>query len=260
MGYAKPEQLAALSVQAGEKKANQPLPAQILLGFAAGAFIAIGFLLAIKVSAGVPASWGGMNGVIGAAVFLLGLILCLGAGGELLTGNMMAVPLAWFAGKVSLRQWVSNWLAITIGNFAGALFVAYVFGHLVGLTEHGAALARMTDLSSGKLEESFFVALLSGIGCNWLVSLAVWMAYGAKDGAGFAIAIWFPTMAFVALGFQHVVANMFLIPATIFAGQADWLDWLSNFIPVYLGNAIGGCVFVGGLYALVYARTLKEKV
>lgn len=254
MGYTKPEQLADLAVETGVKKASLPLRAQALLGFAAGAFIGLGFLLAIKASAGVPESWGGMNGLIGAAVFPLGLILCLGAGGELLTGNMMAVPLACFAGKVTWRQWAANWGAITVSNMGGALFVAYVFGHLAGITEHGPSLARTVALASGKLEEPFGVALISGIGCNWLVSSAVWMANGAKDGAGFAVAVWFPTMAFVALGFQHVVANMFLIPAAIFAGQAEWLDWLRNFVPVYLGNAVGGSLFVGGLYALAYLR------
>ncbi|MFC4102265.1 formate/nitrite transporter family protein [Paenibacillus xanthanilyticus] len=254
MGYTKPEQLANLAVEMGVKKASLPLRAQAVLGFAAGAFIALGFLLAIKVSAGIPESWSGMNNFIGAAVFPLGLILCLGAGGELLTGNMMAVPLACFAGKLTWRKWAANWSVITVSNMAGALFVAYVFGHLAGLTEHGPALARMVALASGKLEESFLVAFISGIGCNWLVSLAVWMANGSKDGAGFAVAVWFPTMAFVALGFQHVVANMFLIPAAIFAGEAGWLDWLYNFVPVYLGNAVGGSLFVGGLYALAYIR------
>ncbi|MFB9324862.1 formate/nitrite transporter family protein [Paenibacillus aurantiacus] len=256
MGYTKPERLAELAILTGVKKAALPLRSQALLGFAAGAYIALGYALAIKASAAVPESWGGMNGLIGAAVFPLGLMLCLAAGGELLTGNMMAVPFAAYAGRVSWRGWMANWSVITVGNFAGALFVAYVFGHLGGLTEHGAALARTAVLAASKLEEPFGVAFLSGIGCNWLVSLAVWMAGGSKDGAGFAAAVWFPTMAFVALGFQHVVANMFLIPAAIFAGQADWLDWLRNFVPVYLGNAAGGAIFVGGLYGAVYLRRL----
>lgn len=254
MSYMNPSQIAEQSAAAGVKKATLPFRSQCMLGFAAGAFIALGFLLAIKVSAGVPAEWGGINNLIGAAVFPLGLILCLAAGGELLTGNMMAVPFAWFARKITLRQWAVNWTVITVSNLAGALFVAYVFGHLGGLTEHGEALVRTAALAASKLEEPFIVAFISGIGCNWLVSLAVWMAYGSKDGAGFAIAVWFPTMAFVALGFQHVVANMFLVPAAIFAGHATWAEFWANVVPVYLGNAVGGSLFVGGLYAVVYLK------
>lgn len=257
MSYTNPSQIAQLTVTAGVKKATLPIRSQALLGFAAGSFIAIGFLLAIKVSAGVPAAWGGINNLIGAAVFPLGLILCLAAGGELLTGNMMAVPFAWFARKINLRQWAANWTVITLSNMAGAIFVAYIFGHLAGLTEHGEALSRTVALASSKLEEPFIVAFISGIGCNWLVSLAVWMSYGSKDGAGFAVSVWFPTMAFVALGFQHVVANMFLMPAAIFAGEATWSAFWGNFVPVFLGNAVGGSLFVGGLYAAAYLKHTK---
>ncbi|AJY75382.1 formate/nitrite transporter family protein [Paenibacillus beijingensis] len=254
MGFAKPEQIAQLAVEAGVKKANMPLRSQIPLGFAAGAFIALGFLLAIRVSAALPAEWGGLNSLLGAAVFPLGLILCLAAGGELLTGNMMALPMACYAGKVSVRRWLANWAVITAGNFLGALYIAYLFGHLGGMTEHGPYLARTALLARSKLDEPLGIAFISGIGCNWLVSSAVWMAYGSKDGAGMIAAVWFPTMAFVALGFQHVVANMFLLPAAIMAGQATWLEYARNFVPVYLGNAAGGCLFVAGIYGTAYLK------
>ncbi|MEI7025029.1 formate/nitrite transporter family protein [Paenibacillus sp. y28] len=254
MGFAKPDQIALHTVQAGCRKAWLPLRTQLLLGFAAGVYISLGFLLAIRVSAGMPPSWEGFRFFIGAAVFPIGLILCLVAGGELLTGNMMAVPFAGFAGQVSGRQWAANWTAITLSNFAGAILVAYVFGHLGGMTEHGPYLAQTLALTHAKLEEPFLQAFISGIGCNLLVSLAVWMSYGAKDGAGQLLAIWFPTMAFVALGFQHIVANMFLIPAAIFAGHATWGQYAANFVPVFLGNGAGGVLFVAGLYHLAYMR------
>lgn len=258
MGFAKPDQIALRTVQAGVKKMSLPLSAQLPLGFAAGAFISLGFLLAIRVSAGLPPEWEGFRSLLGAAVFPLGLILCLVAGGELLTGNMMAVPFACMAGKAPLRRVAANWLVITLSNFAGAIFVAYTFGHLAGMTEHGPYLAQTVALTHAKLEEPFLTAMISGIGCNWLVSLAVWIAYGSDDGAGLVLGVWFPTMAFVALGFQHVVANMFLIPAAIFAGQATWGEYAANFVPVFLGNAIGGCLFVGGIYYLAYKWKLQE--
>ena len=169
--------------------------------------------------------------VLGSALFPLGLILTLLAGGELLTGNMMAVPAAWISGRLKWLDVARNWAVITLGNLLGALFIAYVFGHLAGLTEHSVYLAKLVKVAHTKIEEPFAAALLSGIGCNWLVGLAVWLSYGAQDGSGKVWGIWFPTMAFVAIGFQHVVANMFVIPAAIFAGQADWMDYLRNFVP-----------------------------
>ncbi|WP_346401018.1 formate/nitrite transporter family protein, partial [Listeria monocytogenes] len=76
------------------------------------------------------------------------------------------------------------------------------------------------------------------------VGIAVWLCYAAKDFSGKILGIWFPVMAFVAIGFQHVVANMFIIPAAIFAGYYSWADFIWNIIPVYLGNVVGGAVFV----------------
>jgi formate/nitrite transporter len=248
-----------ITIENGIKKANMPLLTQLALGFAAGAFISLGFLLSIKVSGGMPIEWGSFRSLIGASVFPLGLILCLIAGGELLTGNMMVVPMACYAGKVPYRKWATNWIAITASNFVGAIFVAYVFGHVAGMTEQGPYLVQMLSLVEAKLEEPFLIAFISGIGCNWLVALAVWMAYGAKDGTSLLLGIWFPTMAFVALGFQHVVANMFLIPAAIFAGHATWTDYAVNFVPVFLGNAVGGSVFVAMIYGIAY-KTIKSNV
>jgi formate/nitrite transporter len=258
MGFAKPEQIALFTVEAGIKKASLPLRTQMLLGFAAGAYISIGFLLAIRVSASLPAEWDGFSSFFGAAVFPLGLILCLIAGGELLTGNMMAVPFACLAGKVPYRLWLTNWTVITISNFMGALFVAYVFGHLGDMTEHTPYLEQTVAMALKKIDEPFLIAFISGIGCNWLVSLAVWLYYGSKDGAGAILGIWFPTMAFVTLGFQHVVANMFLLPAAIFAGHATWLEYVINFVPVFLGNAVGGSLFVAGIYRLAFPKVKTE--
>ncbi|MFD0698204.1 formate/nitrite transporter family protein [Paenibacillus sp. GCM10027628] len=259
MGFAKPEAIWERSVEAGEKKTKLAFRNQVTLGFLGGAYISLGFLLYIRVSASVPAAWSDAGGWIGAAFFPIGLILTLVAGGELLTGNMMAVPAAYLAGRIRLRQVVKNWMVITVSNFIGALFVAYAFGHLIGLTEHGIYLEKIIKIVHAKTDESFLTALLSGIGCNWLVALAVWLSYGAEDGAGKIWGIWFPTMAFVAIGFQHVVANMFVIPAAIFAGQSSWEAYLHNFIPVFIGNGIGGAVFVAGLYRRSLEIPVKEE-
>lgn len=252
MAYNTPQKVAEISIEAGKRKTNLPLSTLLILGFLAGAFIALGFLLDIRVIGSAPKEWGSFAGFVGAAVFPLGLILSIIAGGELLTGNMMVVTMAVLAKQASLGQLFRNWFWITISNFIGALFVAYFFAYSLELTTEGPFLAKMLSMVEGKLNDSFFQAFISGIGCNWLVALAVWLSYTSEDVAGKILGIWFPIMGFVAIGFQHVVANMFLIPAAIFAGHASWVDFLSNFIPVFLGNAVGGSIFVAFMYWRAY--------
>ncbi|OMP65747.1 formate/nitrite transporter family protein [Domibacillus epiphyticus] len=263
MGYHPPKKMANLAVEAGKTKAELPLQSMLLLGFLGGAFIAIGYLLAIRVTGNLPEDWGSFGTFLGAAVFPLGLILVVVAGAELLTGNMVAVTIACLAKKVRVHKLLANWFWITVSNFIGALFVAYVFGHLVGLTETDPYLTKTIATAEHKLEENFWQCFFSGIGCNWLVGLAVWLSYGSEDISGKILAIWFPIMGFVAIGFQHVIANMFIIPAAIFAGHGNWMDYFQNFIPVFLGNAVGGSLFVAMIYWIAYLKadspTLSNK-
>lgn len=255
MAFHSSERITQQIVEAGAKKAGLPIHKALILGFLGGAFISLGFLLDIRVIGNLPKEWGSFGSFLGAAVFPVGLMLIIIAGGELLTGNMLALPMAVFAKRATTAQLVRNWLLILISNFIGAIFVAYFFGHVVGLTETGPFLQKTAAIA--KIGETFIQALLSAIGCNWLVCLAVWMAFGAEDIGGKILAIWFPVMGFVAIGFQHVVANMFVIPAAIFAGQLGWADYFFNFVPVLIGNAIGGGVFVGLLYWIVYKDAVK---
>ncbi|CRK84975.1 formate/nitrite transporter family protein [Neobacillus massiliamazoniensis] len=263
MAYSKPDKIMEITVENGTKKTKYTPMQTMILGFEAGAFIALGYLLFIRVTAPLPANLQGLSSLIGASVFPIGLILTLLAGGELLTGNMMAVPIASLAKKVSTKQVMINWFLVTVSNFIGAIFVAYFFGHLIGLTETAPFLDKTVSIAQHKLEANFLQAFISGIGCNWLVASAVWLSYGAEDMAGKILGIWFPTMAFVAIGFQHVVANMFVIPAAIFAGHFTWMEYLHNFVPVFLGNAVGGVVFIAMAYFHAYKKKdshLKEVV
>lgn len=254
MAFHTPEEVAKIALDAGVKKANLSLSNTLVLGFLAGAYIAFGFLLDIRVTGNLPENiWGSLSSLIGASVFPVGLIFVLIAGGELLTGNMMAVASARFGGKITTMQIVKNWVFITISNFIGAVFVAYFFGHYLGLME-GDFLEKTASVAGAKINDSFWQAFVSGIGANWLVCLAVWLNFAAKDVAGKILGIWFPIMTFVALGFQHVVANMFVIPAAIMGGHYTWGDYFANFVPVWLGNAIGGAIFVGLLYWVSYSR------
>lgn len=257
MAYNKPDQIAQVTVETGVKKAHNPLLTVLVLGFLGGAFISIGFLLDIRVISNAPAEWGSIVNFIGAAVFPIGLILVLLAGGELLTGNMMAVPLARMAKRITTWDVCKNLVLVTLSNFVGALFIAYFFGHVVGLTSSGPYLDKLVYMAGHKLEDSFLQAFVSGIGCNWLVALAVWLSYGADNMSGKILGIWFPTMAFVAIGFQHVVANMFLIPAAIFEGYYSWGEYFTNFVPVWLGNLVGGALFVAFAYWIAYLRGNK---
>lgn len=260
MASYKPEEIANITVGNGVKKANYVPLKTLILGFQAGAFIALGYLLYIRITAPLTGELAGIASLLGAAVFPIGLILTLIAGGELLTGNMMAVPMARLEKKINTKQLVVNWTLVTISNFVGAIFVAYFFGHVVGLTETGIFLEKTVLVAEGKLNDTFLQAFISGIGCNWLVALAVWLSYGTDNVSGKILGIWFPTMTFVAIGFQHVVANMFVIPAAIFAGHFTWIDYLSNFVPVFLGNAVGGSVFVAMLYWIAYNRKEEQQL
>jgi formate transporter len=258
MAFLTPQQIAAKAVETGTKKSSMSVSNLLVLGFLAGAFIALGFLLDIRTIGNLPKAWGSFGSFLGGAVFPLGLVLVVIAGGELLTGNMMTLPIALLSKQITVGKIIRNWFWILISNFVGAVFVAYFFGHVVGLTEAGPFLAKTVSIAQAKLHDSFLQAFVSAVGCNWLVALAVWLAYGAEDLGGKMLGIWFPIMAFVTIGFQHVVANMFVIPAAIFAGKATWAEYFTNFVPVFLGNIVGGAIFVAGIYWFAFLR--QEKV
>jgi formate transporter len=259
MAFHSSQRIAELAVDAGAKKASMRADHALLLGFLGGSFIAFGFLLDIRVISSLPEEWGSFSSLLGGAVFPVGLMLIIIAGGELLTGNMMALPIAVLAKRATLRQLGRNWLLVMISNFIGAIFVAYLFGHILGLTETGPFLTKTVAIAEAKIDETFIQSVISAVGCNWLVCLGVWLAYGADDIGGKILAIWFPIMGFVAIGFQHVVANMFVIPAAIFAGHFTWLDYFANFVPVIIGNAIGGGVFVAFIYWMVHKDSLQPR-
>lgn len=258
MAFNTPQETAEIAVNAGIKKHQTPLLPLMILGFLAGAFIAIGFLLDIRVIGTMPAEWGSLKSFIGAAVFPVGLVLTLLAGGELLTGNMMALPMALFSRRIGAMDLVRNWVLVTIANFIGSVAVAWFFGHYLGLTE-GAFLKTTVTIAQHKVAADFWHAFVSGIGCNWLVCLGVWLCWASKDFIGKILGIWFPVMAFVAIGFQHVVANMFVVPAAIFAGAVTWAEYLPNFIAVFFGNAVGGAIFVGLAYYLAYLPAAQSQ-
>jgi len=263
----------------------------------AGAYIAFGALLAEIVAGGLSAGLV-QNGTLAdgtpikyamptgllkfatGAVFPVGLMLVVIAGSELFTGNCMFAPIAWLDKKITLKGFAINWTLVYLGNLIGALFVAYFLAYWSGLFSTAPFAQWAMNVANGKIGLSWDDALLRGIGCNWLVCLAVWLAIASDDIIGKILGIWFPIMAFVAIGFEHSVANMFFIPlgialandsgiisslkinvATSYPnlGQGLTTDWVhfvvNNLIPVTVGNILGAAIFVAAAYWWVYIRS-----
>jgi formate/nitrite transporter len=258
MSFRDPKAITKAGIETGETKARLSVDKILVASFLAGAYIAFGGLLAITVSAGLdPETWGTLPTFFTGAVFALGLVLVVIAGSELLTGNMALVPLAAMKGRVKIASLLRNFGWVAIGNLLGSLFVAYFLAVESGVVTAELPLERLQDIALLKgTEETAWEIFLRGVGCNWLVCLAVWMSLGAMDIAGKVLAIFFPIMGFVAMGFDHVVANMFFLPAAIFAGVdgLTWADVLNNWLWAGLGNLVGAAVFVAGAYWYLYAR------
>jgi formate/nitrite transporter len=263
MSYKSPPEIARAGVSTGTTKAALSWDKAVVAGFLAGAYIAFAGLLAIVASAGMdPKVWGGVQTVVTGGVFALGLILVVVAGSELLTGNMALVPLAALNRRVSLGGLSFNLLFVLIGNLLGSLFVAYFLAVQTGVVTADAPLARLTAIATAKANtETDWQIFLRAVGCNWLVCLAVWMALAADDVAGKVLAIFFPIMAFVAMGFDHVVANMFFLPAAIFAhvGAITWGHVLENWLFAFLGNFVGAGIFVATAYWYLYVRDAPDE-
>lgn len=244
------------------------------LAVLAGAFIALGAIFATTVTTGTSDVPFGISKLLGGLVFCLGLILVIGAGAELFTGNNLIV-MAWAHGRISTLHLLRNWAIVYLGNFVGAvLTVALVLFSGQWQFNNGAIGLNALNIANNKVGLDFVQALFLGILCNALVCLAVWLCLGARSATDKILAIIFPITAFVAAGFEHSVANMYFIPMGLAikanAGTAFWsqigktaadytnLTWgnflLANLLPVTIGNIIGGAIMVGLVYWFIYLR------
>ncbi|OPY24124.1 MAG: nitrite transporter NirC [Methanobacterium sp. PtaU1.Bin097] len=274
--FKSPADTAKACVGIAALKEKAPLSNLILLSFLAGAYIAFGGLLAEVVTGGFAAAGGpiGLQKLIFGAVFPVGLILVVIAGSELFTGNCMYMPFGLLAGKASGYGFARNWIWSWIFNLEGALFVAYFLAVASGILAAppwdaaAIALAKTKALggasfvAAGKTSVSltWMQVFWRAIGCNWLVCLAVYLAIASDDIIGKIVGIWFPIFAFVAIGFEHVVANMFFIPVGIFLGGVSWTQFfVNNMIPATIGNIIGGAIFVAVIYWWTYLRGTKKE-
>lgn len=183
--------------------------------------------------------------------------MTLVTGGELFTGNTALVTASAMEGKTTPAELTKSWVASYAGNFVGSLILAYLAfkSGTLGTAPASAAIA------TAKCALSFETAFVRGILCNWLVCMAVYMASGCASLAGKMVAVWFPISAFVALGFDHSVANMFIIPLGMMRGAnvsiSDFL--VKNLLPVTLGNIVGGALCVMGIYGSAFGKWFQKK-
>lgn len=267
MAAREPKELAEVAATTGAKKVDRTWDKVLVSAFLAGAYIAFGGMVAIAVSSGLdPATWGTLPTLFTGATFTLGLVLVIIAGSDLATGNMMLVPLGAMRGRLNLGDVARNLTLVLLGNLVGALFVAYflaiqtgVIGSASAEPGTGAAMTyeRLAGIAEDKaLGHTAWETFLRAVGCNWLVCLAVWMSLAARTVSGKILAIFFPIMAFVAMGFDHVVANMFFLPAAIFADvpALGWDDTLVNWLLAGLGNLVGAVVFVATSYWYLFLK------
>jgi len=258
----------------GVAKATSPWITVFILGILAGAYIGFGGLLSTTVTFDMASRWGiGFTKILGGASFSVGLMLVVIAGAELFTGNNLMVS-SVLSREISFNTMLKRWAVVFFANFIGSILVALLF-YFSGLwkTADGALGIAAIKVAYHKVTLSFSEALWRGIGCNWLVCLAVWMALASRQTIGKIFAIFFPITAFVAIGFEHSVANMYFIPAGIMlrygAGltglegmdlsQLNFINFLwKNLLPVTIGNIIGGGVFVGMSYWGAYLKPAKS--
>ena len=250
-----PDQIAHRVETIGVKKATMPLTQMIALAILAGAFIAFGATFYTVVVTGSTLGFG-VTRLLGGLAFCLGLVLVVLAGAELFTGNNL-VAMAWASRKVSTANLLKSWAVVYVGYAVGALFlVALVVAADTASLGGGGVGEIAVTIAQSKCALSPLEAFARGILCNTLVCLAVWLAMGAHTFTDKFLAVLFPVTAFVAMGFEHSIANMFFLPWGIaVSGDTSLIGPACvNLIVVTLGNIIGGSVLVAGTYWAVYLR------
>lgn len=272
-----PQEVVESTIQAGKTKAGMPLKKLILLGIMAGLFIACGASASSVAMHNI--SNVGLARTVAGCIFPVGLMMIVFIGGELFTGDCMMIMGALHK-QYSVLKVIKVLVIVHISNFIGSALMAlcvYLSGQMN--YTNGALGAFTIKVALSKVDMDFTTALISGILCNIFVCGAVLMASAAKDAAGKIWAIFFPILAFVISGYEHCVANMYYIPAGIFAKYNDTyatkamelygytradlnrLNWgtflYANELPVTIGNIIGGMVVISLVLYLVHKNNIK---
>jgi formate transporter len=251
-----PAEITAKSTEVAVEKTSKPLYKILINGILAGMFIGIGAMFSINSISGLEALPYGLVKLIAGLAFSIGLILVMIAGAELFTGDALMIT-ARLDRKISLGKWIKNLSLIRISNFIGALILIGLL-LLAGRDTFNGGNITTTILSLGekKMHYGFLQAMSLGILCNILVCLGVRLARAGKRAVDKIAGMVFPVTAFVACGFEHSVANMFYLPFAYFLGLDASIGeiFLHNLLPVTIGNIIGGAIFVGLLYWVLYHK------
>lgn len=247
-----PAEIAALIERAGNAKAHMALDKLLMLGLLAGAFIAFGAAFYTLVVTGSTLGYGPTR-LLGGVAFSLGLVLVVVGGAELFTGNNLIV-MAWADGDVPTGMLLRNWVACYVSNGTGAALIALLVFYSGAFDAGDPRLVAMI-IAETKMNLGPVDAFMRGVLCNALVCLAIWLSYASHRVSGKILAIIFPITAFVALGFEHSIANFYLIPLGIMLGaEGGVTGFLANMIPVTLGNIVGGAGGVAFVYWVIYRR------
>jgi formate/nitrite transporter len=254
--YVSPKELMQEAVQLAKRKSGLPVRDMLIRGILAGAFLGYATSLAIIVSSQ------GLPPIVGAILFPVGFVMLALLGLELVTGNFALLPAGVMAGTVGITKLLRNWSWVYVGNMIGSVLYAALFYLAITnwRTGNGGAVAYLLKQAAQKKTLAYVAlgysgwstAVVKAVLCNWMVTIGAVLALVSRSTVGKIAAMWLPIMTFFALGFEHSVVNMFLIPsgmmlgAPISAGQ--WLFW--NLLPVTIGNLVGGTVLTGmALYA-----------
>lgn len=254
-----PSEVVTITETMSLKKYNTPFIKLALLGILGGIYIAMGGYLSLLMGYGIPGlaeSSPALGKFLAGAFFPLGLILIILVGGELFTGNTSYLVTGARKGVIPWSYLPYNWVVVYFTNLIGALFFCYFLLHLTGMTASEPWRSSIIHIAEYKVSMPWHVVFLKGIGANWMVCLAVWLGLSSNEMFGRLVGIWLPVMAFVTMGYEHSIANMFYIPMGMMTG-ADvgiWESISKNFIPSTLGNIVGGALFVGMTYSFLYGE------
>ena len=272
MDYVLPNELVDGMIAAGGKKATVSVKNLLLRGFYSGAILGLAVILALTV--GIQSKMP----FLGSVLFPFGFVSIVLFGMELVTGNFALLPMATWAGKSTWSATFRNWSWVWIGNFIGTLVVAIIMA--ISLTSGGTIdpaadggmwqkvaqkIISLNILNVEKKYEAlgslgFFLAFLRGLVANWLVCLGVTLALVSKSVPGKLLACWLPITAFQTMGMEHIVVNQFLHTAGPILGSGvpftKVIFW--NFLPVTLGNIVGGMVFIGMLFYSTHRTKLDN--
>jgi len=267
MDYAKPTDVIASMIEAGQKKLALGPRDLMIRGALSGALLGAATTLAFTgaVTTGQP--------LVGALIFPVGLVMIVLLGLELVTGSFALVPLARLEGKTTWSAVIANWSWVFVANLLGSIVVGALIAisltnmgkiEVAGVAARIVSVAETKTIGNEALGTAGMVSVfVKGILCNWLVCLGVVMAMTLTSTVGKIAATWLPIFLFFALGYEHTVVNMFVIPTGMLLGAkvslSDW--WLWNQIPVTLGNLVGGFVFTGlALYTTYKPAKQAEQI